>query len=88
MVDIVIATTTMVECFHSINSLKLNLLHIDLHPPFFQRGQGGGAFFEKGEMFAFNTIADDGGGFVEPPKVRKEFPETWIWEDLNKEGFV
>lgn len=22
------------------------------------------------------------------PKVRKEFPETWIWDDVNEEGFV
>lgn len=42
----------------------------------------------KNQMFA-NTMAD-AGGFAggEPPNVRKEFPETWIWEDLNKKGFV
>lgn len=23
-----------------------------------------------------------------PPTVRKEFPETWIWENLSENGFV
>lgn len=22
------------------------------------------------------------------PKLRKDFPETWIWEHLNENGFV
>lgn len=29
-----------------------------------------------------------GSGFIEPPKIRKEFPETWIWEDLEDIRFV
>ncbi|XP_059619137.1 CD109 antigen-like isoform X4 [Phlebotomus argentipes] len=28
-----------------------------------------------------------GGGFVQPPKIRKEFPETWIWDDLEDNGY-
>lgn len=32
------------------------------------------------------------GGFAptqsQPPKVRKEFPETWIWDKITEEGFV
>ncbi|XP_055684023.1 thioester-containing protein 1 allele R1-like isoform X3 [Lutzomyia longipalpis] len=27
------------------------------------------------------------GGLVEPPKIRKEFPESWIWEDLEDNGY-
>lgn len=23
-----------------------------------------------------------------PPRSRKNFPETWIWDDINKEGLV
>ncbi|XP_055684022.1 thioester-containing protein 1 allele R1-like isoform X2 [Lutzomyia longipalpis] len=27
------------------------------------------------------------GGFANPPKIRKEFPESWIWENLNDNGY-
>lgn len=36
-------------------------------------------------MLAAESIASKS---VEPPKIRKEFPETWIWDDLDDNGFV
>lgn len=34
------------------------------------------------------AIASFGGGGVapsEPPRIRKEFPETWLWETIDEE---
>ncbi|GAB0100916.1 Alpha-macroglobulin, receptor-binding [Sergentomyia squamirostris] len=39
-----------------------------------------GASFDMGIAAG---AAGFGGGFVEPPKIRKEFPETWIWENFD-----
>jgi hypothetical protein len=25
---------------------------------------------------------------VDPPKIRKDFPETWIWDDLENDELV
>lgn len=27
-------------------------------------------------------------GMVAPPKIRKEFPETWIWDKIENSGYV
>lgn len=52
----------------------------------------GGGFLLKTAVFYDSPILElqSVGPSVEPtsPKVRKEFPETWIWDDLNEEGFV
>lgn len=39
----------------------------------------GGAFPQAGAVAPTQS---------QPPKVRKEFPETWIWDKIIEEGFV
>lgn len=46
---------------------------------------GAGGFVFKTD-FIQNELAEDGGFMNTEVKTRKEFPETWIWDDLNKEG--
>uniref|UniRef100_A0A6B2E4V8 CD109 antigen n=1 Tax=Phlebotomus kandelakii TaxID=1109342 RepID=A0A6B2E4V8_9DIPT len=38
-------------------------------------------------MAAFGPEASSRKAFIEPPKIRKEFPETWIWEDSQDNGY-
>lgn len=69
---------------------NLNLLQIDSIQ--FFRGPGGGALNGAGFVFktaiSENELAEDGGFVNTEVKTRKEFPETWIWDDLNEEGLV
>lgn len=38
-------------------------------------------------MMSSSSVTDSFSSF-KPPTVRKEFPETWIWENLTNNGFV
>lgn len=33
-----------------------------------------------------NKVESVSAPFVSPPKLRKSFPETWIWENVNEDG--
>jgi len=40
-------------------------------------------------LSAGSAVFEDSGSIqVQPPKVRKEFPEAWIWESIDDIGFV
>lgn len=49
---------------------------------------GGG--IQEEALFLEDNISSNFGSVgttqVQPTVVRKDFPETWIWDDLNEEG--
>lgn len=71
--------------------LSLSYLPLELRDLIAFRFKSNDAFaLEIVPVQAISFMSSGSEGFfvsnVEPPKIRKEFPETWLWESYEDQG--